>query len=441
MSTYTENKSNWPRLPIVTAVVLIGVMYNVNAGSFTVIIDAVAQSMFMTDPMNMRPDLIGLLVSIPSLFMIPGVLLSGLLDKFVRMRTLMIISWALFGISGAAIYFMPGIFAVLACRAVMGFAIGLCQPSSRALPSRMYDGSTRSKIIGWIGMGGAAVSIVASISTGTLASIDWRLAMFIYIVIAAIFIILAFVFVPNLPVERREASSRQEKDAAAQQGKDVAAQQAPKAKAPLGLTVWVNILVGFLVFVIGSVIQIETSTHVNQIYGEPRFDIITWVNVFNTLGIVVSDFIFGKMYDKIKRWLVPLALLVCAGGYLWFALATDAFSLCASGAVANFCDIGIVMVYCVVRASHAAPVSRMTFAITLVFLAQFLGQVFTTPFINIINENWGVIYGINPAGAPEFLASVPLVATAIAFLVFAVGAAIYVFATRKIVRFDAYTEN
>jgi MFS family permease len=433
MSTYTENKSNWPRLPIVTAVVLIGVMYNVNAGSFTVIIDAVAQSMFMSDPMNMRPDLIGYLVSIPSLFMIPGVLLSGVLDKFVRMRTLMIISWVLFGISGAAIYFMPGIFAVLACRAVMGFAIGLCQPSSRALPSRMYEGSTRSKIIGWIGMGGAAVSIVASISTGALASIDWRLAMFIYIIIAAVFIILALVFVPNLPVEKAAGSPKQEKD--------IAVQQEPKAKTPLGLTVWVNILVGFLVFVIGSVIQIETSTHVNQIYGEPRFDIITWVNVFNTLGIVVSDFIFGKMYDKIKRWLVPLALLVCAGGYLWFALATDAFSLCASGAVANFCDIGIVMVYCVVRASHAAPVSRMTLAITLVFLAQFLGQVFTTPFINIINENWGVVYGMNPAGAPEFLASVPLVATAIAFLVFAIGAAIYVFATRKIVRFDAYTES
>jgi predicted MFS family arabinose efflux permease len=404
-------------------------MYNVNAGSFTVIIDAVAQSMFMSDPANMRPELIGMLVSIPSLLMIPGVLLSGVLDKFVRMRTIMLVSWALFGISGAIIYFMDTIFGVLACRAVMGFAIGLCQPSSRALPSRMYDGSVRSKIIGWIGMGGAAVSIVASISTGSLAAIDWRLAMFVYIVLAAIFIILALIFVPNLPVEKHEASVQVEAAAGAQK------------RPPLGITVWVNILVGFLVFVIGSVIQIETSTHVNQIFGEPRFDIITAVNVFNTLGIVISDFIFGKMYDNIKRWLVPAALLVCAGGYLWFALATDAFSLCASGAVANFCDIGIVMVYCVVRASHAAPPSRVTLAITLVFLAQFLGQVITTPFINFINDTWGVIYGMNQAGAPEYLAQIPLVGTAVAFVMFAAGAFVYVLATHKTIKFDAYTER
>lgn len=387
---------------VIFAVVLIGTMYHTNTSSFVVLINSIASDMLVFNGGDMQPDQIGWLISIPSLFMIPGVLLSPLILQKIKMRTFMIVSWALFGLSGLAIFFCETTLTVLACRAVMGFAIGLCQPSSRALPSRVYDDTWRGRVLGWVDFIGGAMSMLCSLVFGQIAMIDWRLSMFCYPVIALIVIALAVLFVPNLPVEKdqRQAQLRQ------------------GPKRALGLTVWVLVIAAFVCFVIGAVIQIKTSIIVDELgLGGP--DVAALVSMANTFGIVVFGFLFGWLYKWLGRWLYPIGLLITTAGYFWFANSHDTLSLCVSGAVASGVAIGILMVYNIARVTYTAPVERITTAITLITLASYVGQVFTTPFINLVEGIWG--------GS----ATVSLTAVGVVFGAMFIIALSYVFATRK----------
>jgi predicted MFS family arabinose efflux permease len=396
-------------------------MYHTNTSSFVVLIQSVANEMLIPFGGDMAPDQVGWLISIPSLFMIPGVLLSGVLLQRLRMRTLMICAWVLFGISGAAIYFCTTTVAVLSMRALMGFAIGLCVPSSRALPSRVYDDNWRARVIGWIEFVGGAMSIFCSVIFGQIALTNWRLSMFVYPVIAVIFIIMAIAFIPNLPVERVERAKEQKTG----------------PKRPLGQTTWVLAVAALVIFVVGAVIQIKTSTLVEELHLGGS-DVAAIVSMANTAGIVVGGLLFGFLYKKLQRWLFPIALLGAAVCYFWFAFSTDLVSLCVSGGIANLFTIGTVIVYTVARVTYTTPPERITFAISIITFAMYIGQVFTTPFMNFVEAQFGTMLPMatvfNAQAGMEIeqvSSSVSLVAVGIVFAALFVITAVYVFVTRK----------
>jgi predicted MFS family arabinose efflux permease len=405
---------------VILAVLVVATMYHTNTSSFVVLIQSVANEMLIPFGGDMAPDQVGWLISIPSLFMIPGVLLSGVLLQKIRMRTLMISAWVLFGISGAAIYFCTTTVAILSMRAVMGFAIGLCVPSSRALPSRIYDDNWRARVIGWIEFVGGAMSIFCSVVFGQIAMANWRLSMFVYPIIALVFIILAIAFIPNLPVEKQERVEKQS-----------------GLKRPLGQTTWALTLAALVIFVVGAVIQIKTSTLVEELrLGGP--DVAAIVSMANTFGIVIGGLIFGFLYKKLQRWLFPVALLGAAACYFWFALSQDLVSLCISGGIANLFTIGTVIVYTVARVTYTTPPERITFAVSLVTFAMYIGQVFTTPFINLVEAQFG---GLMPMASvfsaqagmeiEQVSASVSLIAVGVVFAALFVIATIYIIATRS----------
>jgi MFS family permease len=383
-------------------------MYQVNTSGFTPIM---ANIIGTYAPTGMNPADVGWVISLPSLLMIPGVLLNGVLVNFFRMRSVMIFSWALFGLSGVAIYFVPDFTAMLVCRAVQGFAIGLCQPSTKAMPARMYDNAHRANVMGWISMVGGIMSVIGSLAMGRFALIDWRLGMFYILGVAVVFIVLALLFVPNLPIERLEKVKDE------------------GAKRPFGQVVWLCVLAAFVIYTVGAVVQIKTSIIVPQIgAGGPVES--SYVSMSSTAGIVVGGLCFGVLYKTVKRWLFPIALVVCAAFYYLFANAHSLVELLIYGFILSAFSIGIVMVYYINRVTYTAPRERVSTAILMVTFATYLGQVLTTPFVNFVENTWGGMPIIGERG-PEYMASVSLTAVAVVFAVVAVMAAVYIFVTRN----------
>lgn len=361
-----KQKSQYMKLSIIVAVVCIALMYNTNTSSFTTLVSSVANEMMAVD---MVPSQIGWLISITSLLMIPGVLLSGWLTRVMSMRNIMILGWTIFGLSGAGIYFMHTTSGILVMRAIMGFAIGLSQPSSKALPSRLYEGDERNNVMGYISMGGGIISVIISILFGQVGLINWRYTMFFYLGFAAIFIILALLFIPNLPPEGSANS------------------QSTGKKRPLGIATWVMVFCGFYCFLIGAVIQIKTSTFVQEL-GLGGSDVAGYVSAANTVGIIICGMFYGKLQRVLGRWLYPLALAISTVAYFIFANGNNVIVLCISGAVICGFSIGIVMAYNIARVTFTAPRERITTAITIVTLATYIGQVCTTPLLNLVASIW-----------------------------------------------------
>jgi len=343
-----------------------------------------------------------MLITLPTLIMIPGVLINGKLIKMYSMRSIMIVAWIIFGLAGMSLFFINNIFWFLFMRGVMGFAIGLCQPSSRALPAKLFEGNERSKLLGYITMGGGIISVILSLAFGRLGLISWRYPLWFYPSLAALFIILALIFIPKLPPEKYEEEKK----------------ETSLGLKDLGRPVWFLCLAGLYVYTIGAVIQIKTSIHVAEL-GIGSTDYASYISALNTAGIIVGGFFFGELYKRMKRWLFPVCAVITGIAYYFFATTTSFAVLAVSGFVVTGASIGLLMAYLITRATFVAPKPLISLAVLMVTFSNYLGQFLTTYYVEIIESMFGRA------------ASVSLFSVAIAYLILAGISLVYIFATRK----------
>lgn len=300
-----------------------------------------------------------------------------------------------------SLVFVNNIFGFLFMRAVMGFAIGLCQPLSRALPSKIFDGNERSQLFGFITMGGGIISVVLSLAFGQLGLTSWRYPLWFYPILSLTFIILALVFIPALPPEKDEE----------EKGKS-------GGLKTLGQPVWVLCLAGLYIYTIGAVIQIKTSIHVAEL-GIGSTDFASYISALNTAGIIVGGFFFGELYKRLKRWLFPLSAVITGIAYWFFATTTKFSVLAISGFVVTGASIGLLMAYLITRATFVSSKSQISLAVLMVTFSNYLGQFLTTYYIEIVESIFGRA------------ASVSLTSVSIAYLILTAISLVYILATRK----------
>lgn len=380
---------------------MIGIMYQCNTASFTTIISSIAGDLIPKGRFN--PANIGWLISIPSLLMIVGVLLNAWAVRKWSMRNVMIIGWVVFGLAGMAIYWCPSENSILAMRALQGLGIGLAQPSTKALPARMYGGASRAKILGWISCGGGILSMIVSVVFGNIGELGWRYTMFFYPAWALITIILAVIFVPSLPPEEKVAGT------AAAKGD----------RRPYGSAVWCMVIFGLLLYALSSVIQIKTSIRVTELNlgGSASSG---YVSACNTIGIILGGFVFGWVYNKCQRWTLVVGMVIVVIGYFWFSFSSSLVGLMIAGAVGCFGVIGICIPYMFTRISFLAPAERRSNAILILTFTTYIGQVLTTPWVNLVAQ----ITGTGDAATA-------LIWTSWGYVVLLVIALVYIIATRK----------
>lgn len=124
---------------------------------------------------------IQMLTSLPSLLIIPFVLLSGrLADRVGFMRML---AWGLwiFLLCGV-LYLMCGtMWQLIAVSALLGVGAGIIIPLSTALVSRYFVGEYRTRQFGYSSAITNASLVVATVLTGYLADVWWRLPFVVYL--------------------------------------------------------------------------------------------------------------------------------------------------------------------------------------------------------------------------------------------------------------------
>ena len=124
---------------------------------------------------------IQMLTSLPSLLIIPFVLLAGkLAEKRDFIRLLRVGLW-LFAASGVLYLFSSRMWQLMAVSALLGIGAGLIIPLSMGLISRYFTGEYR---VGQFGYSSAITNmtlVVATAVTGYLAEVHWRLPFAVYL--------------------------------------------------------------------------------------------------------------------------------------------------------------------------------------------------------------------------------------------------------------------
>ena len=124
---------------------------------------------------------IQMLTSLPSLLIIPFVLLAGkLAEKRDFIRLLRVGLW-LFAASGAACALSSRMWQLMAVSALLGIGAGLIIPLSTGLISRYFTGEYRVRQFGYSSAITNMTLVVATAVTGYLAEVHWRLPFAVYL--------------------------------------------------------------------------------------------------------------------------------------------------------------------------------------------------------------------------------------------------------------------
>ena len=124
---------------------------------------------------------IQMLTSLPSLLIIPFVLLAGkLAEKRDFIRLLRVGLW-LFAASGVLYLFSSRMWQLMAVSALLGIGAGLIIPLSTGLISRYFTGEYRVRQFGYSSPITNMTLVVATAVTGYLAEVHWRLPFAVYL--------------------------------------------------------------------------------------------------------------------------------------------------------------------------------------------------------------------------------------------------------------------
>ena len=124
---------------------------------------------------------IQMLTSLPSLPIIPFVLLAGkLAEKRDFIRLLRVGLW-LFAASGVLYLFSSRMWQLMAVSALLGIGAGLIIPLSTGLISRYFTGEYRVRQFGYSSAITNMTLVVATAVTGYLAEVHWRLPFAVYL--------------------------------------------------------------------------------------------------------------------------------------------------------------------------------------------------------------------------------------------------------------------
>lgn len=150
---------------------------------------------------------IQMLTSLPSLLIIPFVLLAGkLAEKRDFIRLLRVGLW-LFAASGVLYLFSSKMWQLMAVSALLGIGEGLIIPLSTGLISRYFTGEYRVKQFGYSSAITNMTLVVATAVTGYLAEVHWRLPFVVYLLPLISLVLSAYLKKNTVSVTVKQASA------------------------------------------------------------------------------------------------------------------------------------------------------------------------------------------------------------------------------------------
>lgn len=123
---------------------------------------------------------IQMLTSLPSLLIIPFVLLAGQLSVGKDKFRLLIAGLAIFFLSGVACLFARSMTSLIVISCILGIGAGMVIPLSTGLVVEYFTGRYRVRQLGYSSAINNLTLVVATVVTGYLADINWHLPFLVY---------------------------------------------------------------------------------------------------------------------------------------------------------------------------------------------------------------------------------------------------------------------
>lgn len=141
---------------------------------------------------NASPTMIKLILTAPSIMIIPFSFLSSYLTFKITKRTIIMIGLLIYLIGGIGPQLVSTIEMILVLRLFLGAGVGLVMPLSMSLINDYFTGKERTKMMGYNSAFSNFGGIITMLLAGWLATFGWRTPFNVYFLGLIIFMMIFF---------------------------------------------------------------------------------------------------------------------------------------------------------------------------------------------------------------------------------------------------------
>lgn len=315
---------------------------------------------------------IQMLTSIPSLLIIPFVLLSGKLAEKKDKNLILKIGLSIFVLSGVLCFFAKSMMALILISCLLGIGAGMVIPLSTGLIADFFTGVYRTKQLGISSAITNLTLVLATALTGWLADINWHLPFVVYL-----FPILALVLSYNFK------DSVLKKNNITYIGSDSNINQDKSALIPEGKTMNIPYLTGIMVLYFficfAALIIVLNLPFILQTYKFESSVSGTVISIF-FLAIMLPGFFLYRIMTLFKEMTVVYSLVSMAIGLLLISLSRNLILIIAGTILVGFA-YGVIQPMVYDKATQVAKSNKVVLALAFVMSVNYL-SILVTPFIN-----------------------------------------------------------
>lgn len=312
-----------------------------------------------------------MLASLPSLMTIPFVIISGKLAEKVSHILLLETGLGLFLLSGILYLVSDSMWQLIAVSALLGVGSGMIVPLSTGLISHYFTGEARVRQFGYSSAITNLTLVLATVVTGYLAEISWRLPFVVYL-LPAVSIILSYSLKGDAGAGGQGVSANPPVTAQ----DNTASPVAGKAGFMTGPLIETMILYGLATYLV-----IIISFNLPFLMREYHFS-------SENAGIMISLFFLaimlpGLAMGPVIRYLGNRTLFagfaaIAAG--LLSILVAPVESFIAPGCILAGLGYGVIQPWVYEKATHMAVPGKITMALALIMAMNYIA-ILVCPFI------------------------------------------------------------
>lgn len=315
---------------------------------------------------------IQMLSSIPSLLIIPFVLLSGRLAEKKNKTMILVIGLVIFLASGVLYFFAESMWALILISCVLGVGAGMIVPLSTGLVADFFVGSYRTKQMGISSAITNLSLVLATEVTGWLAEINWHLPFVVYF-LPSLALALSYFLRGDVLKKNNVVSIGTDKDKPSTDDANLI----PAGKQ-LNVPYLIGLMVLYFVVCYAAIIVALNLPFIMQAYKYSSSMVGTVISVF-FLAIMLPGLILNKLLSLFKKMTIFYGLLSIALGLLIVSVTAN-IALIFVGVIFTGLGYGLVQPIIYDKTANIATSKAIVLALAFVMSVNYL-SILTTPFI------------------------------------------------------------
>ena len=312
------------------------------------------------------PTMIKLILTAPSIMIIPFSFLSSYLTSKLPKRTIILIGLLIYLVGGIGPQIASSIEVLLLFRLILGAGVGLVMPLSMSLINDYFQGKERTKMMGYNSAFSNLGGILTMLLAGWLATFGWRVPFNVYFLGLFIFI-LVFIYLPKGELQKPRKNEK-------------------KTRLPLAVFGYALAMGGIMLAYYSIATNIAIYLEQSNLGGTT---LAGTVISFTTVGGMITSLFLVQIESAFKKLVIPIMLLGMAVAFLLLTFTHSLPLIIVSVCLIGFGQ-GSLFPILVLKALDSVPFHQADQAIAVTssftFLGQFLSPIVLDGIGNIANQ-------------------------------------------------------